>query len=441
MRTVLRILSCTILLISTIFYGQKDNTPSADWQRTNPGFRALAITSSGDVFWVTGTGESIASSPDGQSWKVSHHADIGGASLIGIQFPTSSFGFAFGTGGTLLTTTDGGATWQSHHLADSPILLASFADPEHGIFRTSSSLYYVDGASPPHPISEPKDTLKRFPYVPFLSALSPEKMAAVLSEGPYSEAGYLSTVDAGKSWQFYDPPSTGIRDLLSVGDSYWTTGHEVVGKDKPGGGNGVPMAMSSQDGVHWSRTPNDIRACRWEYCALCTTKGCLASGNLLVNFFEGSTTYHTIPNGPLTGKWATSGGRICTIHGGELACASLGAAHEILAQPKTPQPSASIFPKLGTPAPTGVLRCMSCSLQPVYVDDQVQGQFELMLTFKVAADGTIDTAAIENAPNESLRQKLLTEIQGWLFEPPTQEGRPVAVATHTKIRINVLKPR
>jgi photosystem II stability/assembly factor-like uncharacterized protein len=253
---------------------------------------------------VCGPNESIASSPDGKKWTLHHHASGAGSMLFGIEFFTAKFGYAYGTGGTILFTNDGGDTWETRHLGSDTILLASFADPTHGLLCTVSSLFYLYGDDSLHQIAQPADTLKRFPFTPFLAALSPDKMTAVLSEGPYSESGFLATIDGGKTWSFYDPPSTGIKDLLRVDGKYWATGHEVVDKDKPGGGHGVPMATYSDDGTHWTHTTNDIHPCHWENCGICNSQGCLASGTLLVNFFHQETTYSEIPKGSLTAKWA-----------------------------------------------------------------------------------------------------------------------------------------
>jgi hypothetical protein len=293
------------------------------WQKSDPGFHPLAIASGKDAFWVCGPNESIASSPDGKNWTFHHHASGAGAMLFGIEFYSAMFGYAYGTGGTVVFTNDGGDTWEARHLGNDTILLASFADLAHGLFRTASSLFYLDGGGSPHQIAQPADTLQRFPFTPFLVALSADKMTAVLSEGPYSEAGFLTTIDGGKTWSFYDPPSTGIKDLLRVDGKYWVTGHEVMGKDKPGGGYGVPMATYSDDGIRWTHTSNEIHPCHWEICGICTSRGCLGSGTLLVDFFHQGTTYSEIPKGALTAKWAVVGENICTLNQ-SVSCASLG---------------------------------------------------------------------------------------------------------------------
>jgi hypothetical protein len=129
------------------------------WRTSDPAFHAVAITSSADLFWVCGPNESIASSPNGKDWTVRHHASGAGAMLFGIEFFSPKFGYAYGTGGTVLFTNDGGANWGIQHFGSDTILLASFSDPIHGLFRTASSLYFLDGSVGVHQIEQPADTL------------------------------------------------------------------------------------------------------------------------------------------------------------------------------------------------------------------------------------------------------------------------------------------
>ncbi len=410
------------------------------WQTSNPGFHPLAIASSKDAFWVCGPDESIASSSDGKAWTLHHHASGAGAMLFGIEFFSARFGYAYGTAGTVLFTNDGGDTWEARQLGNDTILLASFADPTHGLLRTASSLFYLDGDASPHQIAQPTDTLQRFPFTPFLVALSPDKMTAVLSEGPYSEAGFLATIDGGKTWSFYDPPSTGIKDLLRVDGKYWATGHEVVGKDKPGGGYGVPMATYSDDGTHWTHTTNEIHPCHWENCGICNSQGCLASGTLLVNFFHQETTYSEIPKGALTAKWAAVGNNICTLNQ-SVSCTPLGKATEVEASPEVSLPHEQTMPRLGTKPPTGTLRCVSCSLEPVFIDAKVQGRITVHIILQVGPDGTVEMANVEKSPSDSLTQKIHDQMMTWLFEPPTKDGRPIRIKNESDIAVNVIRPK
>lgn len=410
------------------------------WQTGNPGFHPLAITSSENTLWICGPNESIASSPDGKNWTVHHHASGSGAMLFGIEFFSATFGYAYGTGGTVLFTNDRGDTWETRHFGTDTILLASFADSTHGLLRTAPSLFYLSGSDTLHEITQPADTLQRFPFTPFLVALSPDKMTAVLSEGPYSEAGYLATIDGGKTWSFYDPPSTGIKDLLRVDGKYWATGHEVVDKDKPGGGHGVPMATYSDDGTHWTHTNNEIHPCHWEYCVICNAQGCLASGTLLVDFFHQATTYRTIPKGALTAKWAAAGENICTLNQ-NVACASLGKASDVEASPDVPLPQEQTMSRLGSKSPTGALRCVSCSLEPVFIDDKVKGRITVHVVIEVGTDGTVEMANVEKSPSDSLTQKIRDQMMTWLFEPPTKDGQPIRIKTESDIAVNVIHPK
>jgi hypothetical protein len=416
--------------------------PSADlWQPSEPGFRAVGITSIHSTFWVCGVGEGIASSSDGQSWQIKHHQETGGALLLGIEFASDTFGYAYGTGGKLLTTEDGGTTWSSHLLGNDTILLASFVDPNHGIFRTSESLFYVNGNNSPQPISQPSEVLKRFKFTPSLVALTSEKMGVLLSEGPFSEAGFLTTTNGGKTWVFYDPPSTNIKSFLRVNGAYWTTGSEVAGKDKPGGGYSVPMAMKSDDGFIWSHSSNEIKACHWESCGLCTTRGCLASGTLLTDFFNPTSTYFSIPKGNLTAKWAVISNHICSIHDG-LSCATLGNPLDVQAAPTTPTPAEQSVPPLNTKVPTGsLLRCLICSLEPVYVDEKAQGRFTVHISLLIRSDGTVDTATIQNAPSDSVQHKIQDQVTEWLFEPPMRDGKPIRVSNQSDLVINVVRSK
>jgi hypothetical protein len=360
--------------------------------------------------------------------------------LFGIEFFSTNFGYAYGTGGAVLFTNDGGDTWETRHFGNDTILLASFVDPTHGLLRTAPSLFYLDGGDSPNQIAQPADTLQRFPFTPFIVALSPDKMTAVLTEGPYSEGGFLATIDGGKTWSFYDPPSTGIKGLLRVDGKYWAIGHEVVGKDKPGGGYGVPMATYSDDGTHWTHTTNEIHPCHWEYCVICNSHGCLASGTLLVDFFHQGTTYSAIPKGALTAKWAVAGENICTLNL-SITCALLGNASDVEAPSDVPLPHEQTIPRLGTKPPTGALRCVFCSLEPVFIDDKVQGRTTVHIRLEVGRDGTVETASVEKSPSDALTQKIHDQMMTWLFEPPTRDGQPIRIKTESDIAVNVIRSK
>lgn len=265
-------------------------------------------------------------------------------------------------------------------------------------------------------------------------------MGILLSEGAYSEAGFLATTDGGKTWVFYDPPSTGLASFLRVDGKCWATGHEVVGKDKPGGGLSVPLAINSDDGIHWEHSTHDIKACHWQSCGLCTTAGCLASNTLLVNFFGPETKYFAIPKGDLTAKWAVLQNMICSIHDG-VTCATLG-TRENIEVAGDPQPFEQSLPSLNAKTSSGNgLRCIACALEPVYVDEKLQGRFTIHTALLIRPDGTVETVKLEGAPSVSLESKLHAQMIEWLFEPPLRDGKSVRISTQTDIAINVVHSR
>jgi hypothetical protein len=431
------LLLCSPLLLLVCVADSQDKPA---WSVTEVGFRPISMAATKTTLWVAGVGEGVASSTDAHHWVIRHHNEGGGELLLGIGFPSETFGYAYGTRGTVMFTADGGATWTRRKLGNDTILQASFSDAAHGLIRTSSGLFCLDADGSLHAITDPADVLHRFPYTASLVALSADRMAVQMSERPYSESGFLATVDGGKTWSFYDPPSTGVASFLRVGDRYWMSGHEVVDKDKPGGGHSVPVAMSSEDGLHWQHTANDVHACHWQICGVCTIAGCLASNTLLVNFFGSSTTYVEVPKGGVTAKWAAIPEHVCSIEG-KVSCAAPGTAKNIEVS-GVPKPSEPMTKPLNAQPTTGsTLRCIECSIDPVYVDDKVEGRSAVHVDFIVRSDGTLESIDVKDAPSASVKEKIRSQMIQWLFEPPVQDGKSVRVSTHISLTVNVVRSR
>jgi hypothetical protein len=161
---------------------------------------------------------------------------------------------------------------------------------------------------------------------------------------------------------------------------------------------------------------------------------------LLVDFFHQGTTYAAIPKGALTAKWAVAGESICTLTLG-VTCASLGKASNVEASSDVPLPHEQTIPRLGTKPPTGALRCVLCSLEPVFIDDEVQGRITVHITLEVGPDGTVEMANVEKSPSDSLTQKIHDQMMTWLFEPPTKDGQPIRIKTGSDITVTVVRPK
>lgn len=431
----LTLILSSFVLATASFAGGQESSP---WSVADPGFRPVYVTATETVLWTCGTGEGIASSTDAQHWQVKHHVEGGGALLLGIGFPSDTFGYAYGTSGTVLTTNDGGTTWSPQKFGSDTILQASFSDPSHGIIRTQTTLSYLNGDGVLHAIHEPADVLQHFPYTAALVALTPEKMAVLLSQVPNSESGFLTTIDGGKTWSFYDPPNTGIASFVRAEGNYWASGHEVVDKDKPGGGHGVALAMHSADGRQWQHTNNDVQACQAQNCGACTASGCLASDSLIVNFYGATTRSITIPRGALTPKWAAIHGHLCTV-GSALTCAATAEAKDTSA-PGGPRPTEQVPKPLSTaPSAPSVLNCILCGIDPIYVDEKLEGRIPVPVSFTVRTDGTVEAVDVKNIASESLKKKLTSQIGQWLFEPPVQNGKAIQVSTNSTLTITVMR--
>jgi len=434
-RFVWQVLICVFCLVDLTAQTPAD-TP---WAEHKTAFMPIDITANPGGFWVVGTNDGIATSSNGKSWTTRHLTSSAGNLLLGIEFLNQDFGYAWGTSGAVWMTTDGGASWQLHQVGNATILAASFSDPDHGIIRTSEYVGVFE-SSGLRALKIPSTVPKTFTYAPAVVALSEKQMIVALSEGWRSRTGFLSTIDGGASWSFYEPPHVVPYQLFRNDGEYWTVGTETLEYDKPGGGFGVPNAMSSTDGQSWQRTPANLRVCHWEGCHLCRQSRCFASATLLADVTDKEHPLLDIPTGHLTPQWALSGDTLCTIESGSVWCTE-AATTEFVDKAGSPQPGDQALPPLGTKAKDGLLRCIRCGFDQFIVDDKAQGQFQLKVALKVHADGTVQVVSLDGAPNAPVHEKLMQQISLWLFEPPTKDGHGVNVATTINPRIQVIRSR
>ncbi len=314
------------------------------WVPADLSFTATAVASSNGYIWVCGSNGSIASTQDGQLWNL-RYTQPGGPTLRGINFRDQKFGYAYGDAGAVFLTDDGGSTWFQKTVSTDTILEAALGDSKHGIFRFADRLVITQdgGVSFQDVIQRPYLPLAdSYPYGQNLVATDAMHMGLVISEGIYSDGGFLTSSDGGTSWVFYDRPSTGIGTFMAKDGLFWLIGMEVVGKDQPGGGHSIPLMAFSKDGAAWKRTDKDISICHWHVCRTCNWSGCLLSVDQLIDNFGDGSVYQ-FPSGEqtLTANFAAlhhqKGGVICSVSE-KLLCA----------------PMKRIAPtdKMGPPAPT-----------------------------------------------------------------------------------------
>jgi photosystem II stability/assembly factor-like uncharacterized protein len=223
---------------------------ASEWRAVELPARALDIAENNGTVWVCGADELIAASSDGgNTWTVKHNAK-NGSLLLTIGFANEQFGYAAGTGGQVFLTRDGGQTWGSAKVPSQVVYEAAFSDEKHGIIHTPRDIYTTnDGGVTwiPVRIDLASEDLQHFSHVLDVVAPDVNHTAIVLSAGNSSVYPYklLLSKDGGVKWAVSEIPSTGLGKLSSHGGEYWFAGMEVIEKDKPGGGYGVPLIMHS----------------------------------------------------------------------------------------------------------------------------------------------------------------------------------------------------
>jgi hypothetical protein len=438
--------SLTFLLVlsSAMASAGAEEKPFPGWTSQDFQFRVLNTTAHAGSLWVCGTDETIAVSADGgRRWEVRHQTPDGN-SLLNIDFTSDSFGYAAGTGGSFLTTEDGGKTWLSHSMGKETVLQASFSDPQHGIIRTSSSLLFTaDGGSHLSVVSDGQnaDEIKHFPYTFALVALDPGHMAVMIKEGSaqYEGQRFLVTSDSGKTWKVTLIPDSTLYSFLRVQGQYWAVGTQVVHKDKPGGGYAVPAAFYSSDGEKWIQSTSDVSACKLQMCVACKKEGCFSSNGTISNIFQDKTTYSEFPSNPnLSPKWASSDSTICFVSNG-LQCASLKRVDQAKNSDGPPNPVAVSPGPLGAAATTGP-RCILCGMDRMIIDKGAQGAFTVKLSMVIAKNGTVTSVESDGAPTPEIRSRIEQQARQWLFEPYLKNGERVNLKLNTTVRVNVIKP-
>ncbi|UWZ86465.1 YCF48-related protein [Occallatibacter riparius] len=419
----------------------------AGWVSADPGFAPLTLIAKDGSMWAAGTQQSIAVSSDGGvHWALKHH-DANGAVLRVLHFVNKQFGYAAGSGGVVLFTRDGGATWSGQKLASESILLAAFGDPQNGVIRTRSSLLSTtDGGKTWHPITAANDPdwQKKFPFTIDLAALDKNHLAVLVAEGENSDGEYLWTADGGATWRANYLPNVGIHNLLVADGAYYSIGHEVIGKDKPGGGNGVAMTFRSHDGAQWEHVSLANGPCNSESCGGCTPQGCMVRNGSAVDLGNGKTWLAEFPpRDSLSDQWARSGDSLCMLSRGSIQCAAIKTVSSFASNDQPPGAWESrSLPRLGLPNPSDA-PCIRCDIPPMFVSNtaEASGPVDVQINFTVEPSGGVDNVRIVGKLPRDVIEQLQARVTGWLFEPFLNNGIPARKDVSTRGRILILNPR
>ena len=436
------LISSSVLLPLRMVVGQEKI--KTEWHKYEVSFRVLNVASLGSSVWICGADEGVAVSSDGgQHWRTKHQTKDGSL-LLNIDFANDKFGYATGTQGLFLTTEDAGETWLQHSAGSFTILQASFADGQHGLIRTPTSLLFtVDGGANWATVSadQNREEIKRFPYTFALIALDSKHMAVMLKEGAaqYNAQAILFTQDAGKSWMFLNIPNVTLYSFLRAQGKYWAIGTEVIHKDRPDGGYAVPVALYSSDGEKWEHSGSDLAACKPEMCVACNHRGCLSANGTITEFFSDKTSYSDFSsNRELTPKWGATEDTMCFV-GDRLQCTSLRPASQA-GSGGDPLPTIVAPRPLGAAAPQGP-QCVACGLEGIFIDKKVQGAYVVKLVLNIAPNGTVTSVEAQGAPTPEIKSRIEQQAQQWIFEPYLKDGVSVSVKLNTSARVNVIKSR
>jgi hypothetical protein len=418
--------------------------------------------------WAAGSEGGIALSVDGgQHWQKKHQ-DIRGGVLLTLTFVNDKSGFAAGTGPQLLVTNDGGETWSNGVGVPETVFQAAFGDSLHGVIRTRSALLSTDNGGktwkPASPANDP-DWQQKYPYTASMAALDGMHMAVRVTEGKWSDGEFLWTADGGETWSAnYLPNGAGGGRLFVVGSEFWSVGGEVVGKDKPGGGLNIPMAVRSRNGSEWDHLPAFYDACHWTGCGGCTAQGCFAGRRSFVPFsriLQGNVASDKAPSDSLvrfpehllSSQWARTGETLCLLTRGIIECAGLSPTTELNTQGDQAEWDDGFFPPLGPsktpslesssiePALKQGVRCIRCDLERQFISNKGKsGPVAFQLSFTIEPDGRVEKIAISGGLPDDVSSKVQNIALGWRFEPFMQNGQPKPVSIALRGQLMVMNP-
>ena len=417
---------------------------ASEWRAVELPARALGIAENNGTLWVCGADELIATSADGgNTWTVKHNAK-NGSLLLTVGFADEQFGYAAGTGGQVFITRDGGKTWDSAKVPSQVVYEAAFSDEKHGIIHTPRDIYTTsDGGATwvPVKIDLANEDLKGFSYVLNVVAPDANHVAIVLSEGNSTAYAYklFLSKDGGAKWAVSEIPSTGLGKLSSHGGEYWFAGMEVIEKEKPGGGYGVPLVMHSPDGEKWTHLP------RWSKNEFseCSSQGCLYWDGAGVQLPPTSPVsfWTFVPEKVVTARWAVAKGTICTV-GTSLKCTAATTTQTMPAYLDTSSP---IPPPISAPpldgTPSQGLQCLYCDFERIMVTSDFQGVADVQLKLHIGQNGLVEQAEIVHATNSGIGERIAASARNWIFLPLVQDGVVHPANTEVKLRVQAIKSK
>jgi hypothetical protein len=429
-------------------------------------FRPIQIVNADGTLWVAGTDESIATSQDGgATWQLRHN-NKGGEVLVDLGWLSAMSGYAAGTRGCFLWTTDGGKTWAPRSGAVGTTLQVSFGDDQHGIRKTDSSAEFTtDGGT--HWSGIPALTSYRpvegEQKILDVVALDSNRMAVSLQRDDDNVLAF--TKDGGNRWATAEMPQMQFT-LIGKAGEYWAAGRKneghVVGKDGIEKKTEFPLVIHSRDGEKWTN-----RYLISVDLGPCNTQGCLLWDGVWADPVLGMPVYWGFQPrsswGSMTYKWAAVAGRICTLES-DLVCTD--STNSTAIPSKSKPSSGTTINIVGNGFDQNALgnRCLSCPI-PVVLDPhwpEQSGGSDALVRFIVRRNGTVDNVRVShvsggwmiNHENGLLQQVRVTNwfvskfnaplsraVQKWVVQPVLDsDGAAIEQEEHGVLDFIVLQP-
>ena len=379
----------------------------------------------------------LSSNDGGATWETKHQ-NLNGEVLLDISFVNENSGHAAGTGGLLLSTEDGGQTWKSH-VTPGTVRAFSFADalngivvvsdgrPSPGVSSSSQVVPFEGTVKITHDGGEHWEDIAALsseelrPFVRTIAVAAIDSSNFLMLRGhPETEDAFVVTKDGGKSWKIVhtqnDATNRVLPRMVFVHRGEYWAFGYELVHRGKGGGYGVPLTLHSKDGETWTHGVAGPN----EFDS-CNSQGCYLWDGAVESLYGEHEQFWALPqDGSLSGKWAIAGSVGCTV-GGTLKCGRAIATDKPADEPEVP--GGIIHLNAHNDFADGCLECRVDGIIPDKAGPPSMQQ--LHASIAVRRDGTVASVSVDFPPSKRISDDISHQLSEWLFEPAHVEGHTV----------------